>query len=127
MTHQPLLACLLPHKRQPVTDCLHGLQDQDYVRPSIHEATPKPLMRLRHDYHVRILVPCYKEDTSILQRTCACALACQMPPGCSRTVYLCDDGKSPEKRKWCVYRIGPASDLVTLCLRAASQYLAPGT
>ena len=72
------------------------------MRPSIHEATPKALVRLRHDYHVRVLVPCYKEDTSILQRTCACALACQLPPGCSRTVYLCDDGKSPDKRKWCV-------------------------
>lgn len=24
----------------------------------------------------------------------------QLPEGCSRTIYLCDDGKDPKKRKW---------------------------
>lgn len=62
------------------------------------KAGKKPL---RHNYHVRVLVPCYKEDLNILKRTCACALAAYLPPGCSRTVYLCDDGKDPMKRKWC--------------------------
>ena len=52
------------------------------------------------DYHVRICVPCYKEDLAILQRTCACALAALLPEGCSRTVYLLDDGKDADKRKW---------------------------
>lgn len=23
-----------------------------------------------------------------------------LPPGCSATVYLCDDGRDPKKRKW---------------------------
>ena len=56
--------------------------------------------RLRHPYHVRVLVPCYKEDINILKRTCCCALAAYLPPDCSRTVYLCDDGKDTLKRKW---------------------------
>lgn len=59
--------------------------------------TKKPL---RHPYHVRVLVPCYKEDLAILKRTICCALAAYLPPGCARTVYLCDDGKDPFKRKW---------------------------
>ena len=25
----------------------------------------------------------------------------ELPRGCSRTIYLCDDGKDPKKRKWC--------------------------
>lgn len=27
-----------------------------------------------------------------------------LPAGCSRTVYLCDDGKNKQKRKWCLGR-----------------------
>lgn len=23
-----------------------------------------------------------------------------LPEGCARTIYLCDDGKDPKKRKW---------------------------
>ena len=28
-------------------------------------------------------------------------LAAELPGGCSRTVYLLDDGKQRDKRKWC--------------------------
>jgi len=24
----------------------------------------------------------------------------KLPAGCDRTIYLCDDGKEPSKRKW---------------------------
>ena len=67
----------------------------------IYGEAPPDLGRLRQGYHVRVCVPCYKEDLLILQRTCACALAALLPAGCSRTVYLLDDGKDPDKRKWC--------------------------
>ena len=32
------------------------------------------------------------------------ALDAPLPAGCSRTVYLCDDGKHKQKRKWCLGR-----------------------
>ena len=50
-------------------------------------------------YHVRVLVPCYKEDIDILRRTLTAAHEAELPKGCQRTIYLCDDGKDPEKRK----------------------------
>lgn len=52
-------------------------------------------------YHVRVLVPCYKESLEILRRTIMAAYDADLPRGCSRTIYLCDDGKDPKKRKWC--------------------------
>ena len=51
-------------------------------------------------YHVRVLVPCYKEELGIVQRTCLAALAAQLPGSCARTVYLCDDGADAQKRCW---------------------------
>ena len=55
---------------------------------------------MRLPYHVRVLVPCYKESLEILRRTIMAAYDAQLPEGCSRTIYLCDDGKDPKKRKW---------------------------
>ena len=55
---------------------------------------------MKLNYHVRVLIPCYKEDLDIVQKTVAAALDATLPAGCARTVYLCDDGKDPEKRAW---------------------------
>ena len=44
-------------------------------------------------YHIRVLVPCYREDLEIVQRTVLAALDADLPAGCGRTVYLCDDGR----------------------------------
>ena len=44
-------------------------------------------------YHIRVLVPCYREELEIVQRTVLAALDADLPAGCARTVYLCDDGK----------------------------------
>ena len=57
-------------------------------------------MQVRYPYHVRVLVPCYKESLEILRRTIMAAYDAQLPEGCHRTIYLCDDGKDPKKRKW---------------------------
>ncbi len=51
-------------------------------------------------------MPCYKESLDILRRTIMAAYDATMPDGCSRTIYLCDDGKDPKKRKW-VDSLGP--------------------
>jgi endoglucanase len=56
--------------------------------------------RVKNPYHVRVLVPCYKESLDILRRTIMAAYDADLPAGCSRTIYLCDDGKDPKKRKW---------------------------
>ncbi|KAK9842280.1 hypothetical protein WJX81_004432 [Elliptochloris bilobata] len=54
----------------------------------------------RHPYHVRVLVPCYKEGLDILRRTVMAAYDATLPEGCERTIYLLDDGKDIKKRKW---------------------------
>ena len=59
-----------------------------------------PPLQVRLPYHVRVCVPCYKEDLEILRRTILAAYDALLPAGCSRTIYLCDDGKDPRKRKW---------------------------
>ncbi|KAL3132581.1 hypothetical protein ABBQ32_009117 [Trebouxia sp. C0010 RCD-2024] len=43
-----------------------------------------------------------QEDLEILRRTILAAYDALLPAGCSRTIYLCDDGKDPRKRKWWV-------------------------
>jgi cellulose synthase/poly-beta-1,6-N-acetylglucosamine synthase-like glycosyltransferase len=51
-------------------------------------------------YHVRILVPCYKESCEIVARTVKAAYEAMLPRNVMRTVYVLDDGKDPVKRKW---------------------------
>jgi hypothetical protein len=48
-------------------------------------------------FHVRVLVPCYKEPLAVVKNTVNAALGALLPPGVSRTVYLCDDGGDAEK------------------------------
>ena len=63
------------------------------------EATGLPCVS--QAYHVRVLVPCYKESLDILRRTVVAARDAPLPLGCAgKTVYLCDDGRDPKKRKW---------------------------
>ena len=63
------------------------------------EATGLPVVST--PYHVRVLVPCYKESLDILRRTVVAARDAPLPLGCAgKTVYLCDDGRDPKKRKW---------------------------
>lgn len=63
------------------------------------------MIQVRLPYHVRVCVPCYKEDLEILRRTILAAYDALLPAGCSRTIYLCDDGKDPRKRKWSVLKL----------------------
>ena len=51
-------------------------------------------------YHIRVLIPCYKEELEIVQKTVIAARTAILPEGVLRTIYLCDDGKDPEKRAW---------------------------
>lgn len=71
-------------------------------------------------YHVRVIVPCYKESLEILRRTIMAAYDADLPRGCSRTIYLCDDGKDPKKRKWCD-TMGPEVQYVSGRKRASGE------
>ena len=53
-----------------------------------------------HPYHVRVLVPTYKETLEIVAKTVHAAYNAPLPYGCLRTIYVCDDGKDGSKRKW---------------------------
>ncbi len=52
------------------------------------------------NYHVRILIPCYKEPLDVITRTFLAAMYATMPVNCKRTIYLLDDGKDPEKKEF---------------------------
>ena len=41
-----------------------------------------------------------QESLGTIQNTVEAALDADLPPGSSRTVYLCDDGKDAEKKAW---------------------------
>jgi cellulose synthase/poly-beta-1,6-N-acetylglucosamine synthase-like glycosyltransferase len=49
-------------------------------------------------FHVRVLIPCYKESMGVIKNTVNAALGAHLPPGVTRTVYLCDDGNDKEKK-----------------------------
>lgn len=55
-----------------------------------------PVTTLR--YHVRVLIPCYREPLDVIKKTFIAALSAPVPAGCRKSVYLCDDGKDHEKR-----------------------------
>ncbi|KAK9804363.1 hypothetical protein WJX72_009368 [[Myrmecia] bisecta] len=66
---------------------------EDPARPGI------PLVGL--PYHVRVLIPCYKEGTELVRKTIQGAFDAVLPANCCRTIYLSDDGKDPTKRHMC--------------------------
>jgi cellulose synthase/poly-beta-1,6-N-acetylglucosamine synthase-like glycosyltransferase len=52
------------------------------------------------NYHIRVLIPCYKEPLDVVTRTFLAAMYASMPVNCKRTIYLLDDGKDPEKKEF---------------------------
>lgn len=64
------------------------------------------------NFHVRVLVPCYKESMATIMATVGAALQADLPAGCQRTLYLCDDGNNPEKAAF-VRKLGPQAVYVT--------------
>lgn len=49
---------------------------------------------------IRALIPCYKEGLDIVKPTVTGALTAPVPEGYTKHVYLLDDGRDDEKRKW---------------------------
>lgn len=50
----------------------------------IEEGSVPEVAKVDHKYHIRILVPCYKESLELVQRTVTAALDAQLPRGCKR-------------------------------------------
>ena len=51
-----------------------------------------------------------------------------LPAGCQRTIYLCDDGKDPKKRKFCEgigsevrALLNPTSNLLSPCSAGSAR------
>ncbi|CAL8466081.1 g5617 [Coccomyxa elongata] len=89
------------------------------VNPPLPEDPNNPgLPKVNMPYHIRVLVPCYKESYDIVTRTLEAALIAPLPAGCQRTIYLCDDGKNKQKRKWC---LGMAPDVVYVSGRSRAK------
>lgn len=68
----------------------------------------RKLSRKTHDravadkhYVVRMIVPCSTESLETVQRAVASAMESELPVGCTRHVYLCDDGCDHAKEIWC--------------------------
>ncbi len=53
-----------------------------------------------------------------MQKISQAALNAPLPAGCQRTIYLCDDGKNKQKRKWC---LGMAPDVVYVSGRTRAK------
>jgi len=54
----------------------------------------------RRKYHIRTLIPSYKESLAIIKKTIMACKQADLPPGTVQTIYLCDDGKDKKKRDW---------------------------
>lgn len=75
----------------------------------------------KHRYHVRVLIPCYNETQEMVAATVQAAYNAKMPAGCDKTIYLCDDGKDKNKRKWCAM-----PGLAASCLLSVRRDCSPG-
>ena len=70
------------------------------VGPGQSQAPPTAI-----SYHVRVVIPCYKEPLDVISKTFMASLYAAIPPNCRRTVYLLDDGKDAEKKRF-VHSLG---------------------
>ena len=108
--------------------CAAGRMPHIFRPHSVHSNSPLNFLGGLHaqvalQYHVRVFIPCYKESLEIVQRTVLAALDAELPGGCERTVYLCDDGKDPEKRHWVQVRglLWPAGASIVILAQHATE------
>ena len=58
------------------------------------------LRRTERKYHIRVLIPCYKENLEIVSHTVMACYYAPVPVNCKKTIYVLDDGNDPNKEKW---------------------------
>lgn len=83
----------------PYGVCLTKRVD-DPVPPAIEAANKGQSATTILNYHVRIVIPCYKEPLEVISKTFMAAMYATLPANCRRTVYLLDDGRYADKRRF---------------------------
>lgn len=63
--------------------CLLASDSASWLPP----ACPAPPLQVRTalDYHIRVIIPCYKEPLDVIQKTVMAALVAPIPANCCRT------------------------------------------
>ena len=64
--------------------CIAWMAPQCCLAPKLL-STPFQQVRTALDYHIRVLIPCYKEPIDVIQKTVVAALVAPIPTNCSRT------------------------------------------
>ena len=72
----------------------------DPVPPAIEAASKGQSATTILNYHVRVVIPCYKEPLEVVSKTFMAAMYATLPVNCCRTVYLLDDGRDADKRRF---------------------------
>lgn len=57
-------------------------------------AHPPLQVRTALNYHIRVVVPCYKEPLDVIQKTVTAALVAPIPTNCSRTGGWAEAGRT---------------------------------
>jgi endoglucanase len=73
------------------TTLLYGvnlLMTPVYDKIPIEEGSVPEVAKVDHHYHIRVLVPCYRESLELVQRTVTAALGAQLPTNCKRCAVL---------------------------------------
>jgi len=58
----------------------------------------KGIVSTQLKYHIRVVIPCYKEPLDVIAKTFMAAMYAAIPAGCRKTVYLLDDGRDIDKK-----------------------------
>ncbi|KAK9812548.1 hypothetical protein WJX73_008007 [Symbiochloris irregularis] len=69
-------------------------------RSPIDPKKPVKMPEKPMSYNVQVMVPCYTEALEIVTETVWAARMAAMPPGCTHTVWLLDDGQDADKEAW---------------------------
>lgn len=68
----------------------------------VNDRAPPPddkgIVSTQLKYHIRVVIPCYKEPLDVIAKTFMAAMYAAIPAGCRKTVYLLDDGRDIDKK-----------------------------
>lgn len=76
-------------------------RDGDEDSQKKKKLTKRKHKKIKKTHTQRILIPCYTESLDLVSTTAIAAAAADLPRGMERTIYICDDGADPLKKKWC--------------------------
>lgn len=117
--------CLLAGELGCVARVLHhGLH---FVRrPQTYIDQADLLYYNRYSFHVICIIPCYNEALRLVAPTVLAAAAAALPPGCTKEIWLCDDGQvrghaCMQAAQVCTGCIGCKRSTALLCAAGCGQ------